>query len=64
MKAKELREKNINELKREIEEKKETVRQLRFEISMKQAKDHREMRNTKRDIARLITVIKESESKK
>ena len=62
MKAKELRGKNIEELKREIKEKKETVRQLRFEISMKQAKDHREIRNTKRDVARMITIINESKS--
>ncbi|MDD3497898.1 MAG: 50S ribosomal protein L29 [Candidatus Moranbacteria bacterium] len=59
MKAKELREKNINELKRELEEKKEIVRQLRFDISLKQVKDHREIRNTKREIARLMTIIKE-----
>ena len=60
MKAKELREKNINELKRELKEKKETVQQLRFDISMKQAKEHREIRNTKREIARMQTVINES----
>lgn len=59
MKAKDLREKNINELKKVIEEKREIVRKLRFEISMKQAKDHREMRNTKREIARIATIINE-----
>lgn len=59
MKAKELREKNINELKRELEEKKEIARQLRFDISLKQVKDHREIRNVKREIARLMTIIKE-----
>lgn len=63
MKAKELREKNVEELKKELEEKKESVRQLRFEISLKQAKDHREIRNTKRDIAKLLTVINEKENK-
>lgn len=63
MKAKELRGKNINELKREVEDKKETVRQLRFEISMKQAKNHREIRNAKREISRLLTIISESERK-
>lgn len=59
MKAKDLREKNINELKKDIEEKREIVRKLRFEISMKQAKDHREMRNTKREIARIATIVNE-----
>jgi large subunit ribosomal protein L29 len=59
MKAKEIREKNVNELKREVREKRETVQQLRFDISMKQAKDHRDVRNTKRDIARILTVVNE-----
>lgn len=59
MKAKELREKNINELKRELEKKKDAVRQLRFDISLKQVKDHREIRNSRREIAKLMTIIKE-----
>jgi len=62
MKAKEIREKKTGELKREVQEKKEIVQQLRFDISMKQAKDHREVRNAKRDIARMLTVINESKS--
>lgn len=59
MKAKEIREKNINELKKILGEKKESVRQLRFGISMKQAKNHREIRNAKREIARMETIISE-----
>jgi len=60
MKIKEIREKNISELRKEIQEKKESVQQLRFDISMKQAKEHREIRNTKRDIARILTVMGET----
>ena len=59
MKAKEIRGKNIQELKKDVKEKKEALNQIRFDVSMKQAKDHRELRNTKRDIARILTVINE-----
>jgi len=59
MKAKELREKNINELNKELEEKISSVQELRFDVFVKQAKNHRELRNVKRDIARILTVISE-----
>lgn len=60
MKAKELREKNIEELKRLLEEKEREAGKLRFEIASAQVKDHREYRNTKKDIAKILTIIKES----
>jgi|AntRauTorckE6833_2_1112554.scaffolds.fasta_scaffold36594_2 large subunit ribosomal protein L29 len=59
MKAKELRDKNIKSLERDIKEKKEELNELRFDVSMKQAKNHRDLRNTKRDIAKMLTVINE-----
>lgn len=62
MKAKELREKNIDELENELRENQDAVRELRFEIVMKQAKDHRDIRNAKRNIARINTVINEKEN--
>jgi len=58
-KIKELREKNTEELKRLLEEKQEVVRKLRFEVAGKQVKNHREIRNSKKDIARILTLIKE-----
>jgi large subunit ribosomal protein L29 len=59
MKAKELRDKNINELVKNLQEKRNEAQGLTFDISVKQAKNNRALRNTKRDIARILTVISE-----
>ena len=59
MKAQELRDKNINELNKILEEKINQVQSTGFDVSVKQAKNHRELRNTKRDIARILNVIRE-----
>jgi large subunit ribosomal protein L29 len=59
MKIKELREKNIEELKKMLLEKQEKTRKLRFDISTKQVKNNRELRNEKKDIARILTLINE-----
>ncbi len=59
-KIKELREKNIEELKKLLDEKREAVRKLRFDISAKQIKDTKGLKNTKKDIARILTLINES----
>lgn len=47
-----------SELEKFIEDKVAKATKLRFDISSKQIKNHREYRNIKRDIARAITVIK------
>jgi ribosomal protein L29 len=59
MKTKELREKNIEELKKLLAQKRESVRKLRFDISTKQVKNNRELRNNKEDIAKILTLIGE-----
>jgi len=59
MKAKDLREKNINELAKDLVERKNEAQGLMFDVSVKQAKNHRELRKVKRDIARILTVIRE-----
>ena len=60
MKIKEIREKSVEELKKLLAEKREAVRKLRFDIAAKQVKDIREMRNDKRDVAKILTVLKET----
>jgi ribosomal protein L29 len=60
MKIKEIREKNMEELKKLLNEKREAVRKSRFDIAAKQVKDIRETRNNKRDIARILTILKET----
>ncbi len=63
MKAKELREKTQEELKKLLAEKRESVRKVRFDIAVKQAKNNRDLRKDKREIARILTLISENKSK-
>ena len=63
MNTKEIREKNKQELKSILKEKREAVRKLRFDISSKQVKNHRDHRKSKKDIARILTILKEDKSK-
>jgi large subunit ribosomal protein L29 len=60
MKIKELREKNTEELKKLLSEKREAARKLRFDIASKQIKNVRDLRNSKKDIAKILTLINES----
>ncbi|EKE21086.1 MAG: hypothetical protein ACD_7C00361G0003 [uncultured bacterium] len=59
MKIKEIREKNINELAKNLGEKRIEAQGLAFDISVKQAKNNKALGNTKKDIARILTVIRE-----
>ncbi len=59
MKAKEIREKNINELEKILKEKRNVAQKLMFDVSVKQLKEHRNLRNVKKDIARMLTIINE-----
>lgn len=61
MKIKELREKNITELKKMLLEKKEFARKLRFDMVSKQVKDVKGCRNARKDVAKILTLINESE---
>lgn len=60
MKIKEIREKNIEELKKLLSEKREIARGLRFDIAAKQVKNVREIRASKRDVAKILTILKEN----
>lgn len=64
MRAKEIREMNKNELEKLLDEKKAKAVQLRFDISSKQIKNNKEYRNTKKDIARITTILRETSSQK
>ncbi len=61
MKIKELRSKSKAELKKILSESQEKLRKLRFDIANKQLKNVREMRKVKKDIARILTLLKEQE---
>lgn len=61
MRIKELREKNKEELKKLLVEKQKEVQKVRFDIAAKQVKNNRELRKSKRDIARILTLVNISE---
>lgn len=55
--SKELQQKSAAELTREAAELQSTIRELRFKIATRQHGKVREMRNKKRELARLLTAI-------
>ncbi len=63
MKPEEIREKRTKENKRVLREKRMLARKLRFEIVSRQTKEHRDYRKTKKDIARILTILKEGDKK-
>ncbi|PIR97134.1 MAG: 50S ribosomal protein L29 [Candidatus Doudnabacteria bacterium CG10_big_fil_rev_8_21_14_0_10_41_10] len=60
LKTKELRTKKPDQLQKMLAERRERFRALRFDISSKQVKNHRQLRFLKREIARIMTILAES----
>jgi len=61
MKANELREKNMTELTQELRELKSELFKLRFQHATNQLDNPNKLKNVKKDIARVKTVIREME---
>jgi len=59
MDAEQLRNKDIGELKAELKKTRAALMKLRFSKAAKQIKNPSEIRSSRRDIARIITVLKE-----
>ena len=59
MKPKEVRSKSIDVLRELLKEKRERLRDLRFSLAGGKVKNVREIREIKRDIAKILTIIKE-----
>ena len=57
MKTEELKQKTKKELERLLEDSREKLRNLRFDIQMKQSKNVREIRKIKKLIAQIFTFI-------
>ncbi|MEK7167315.1 MAG: 50S ribosomal protein L29 [Patescibacteria group bacterium] len=57
MKIKELKQKSENELQKLLQESQEKLRELRFKIASKQLKKVRELRNAKKLIAKILTLL-------
>lgn len=61
MKAKELREKSAEELKNLSDEERSKLSQIRFNAGANQIKNYNEIGQLKRNIARILTLMKEKE---
>ncbi len=62
MKAEELKDKTIEELEKNLNEEKSKLSQLRFDVKARQTKNYREVRIIKKNIARILTIIKEKQA--
>ena len=60
MKLAELRRKPKEELKKILQDNREKLRQLRFDLSAGKVKNVREIRHLKKEIAQILTLITES----
>ena len=58
MKAKELRQKPKEELKKQLTDSREKLRLLRFDLAGGKVKNIREIREVKKTIARILTLMK------
>jgi large subunit ribosomal protein L29 len=58
MEINELKQLSIEELKKKMEDAREKLRQMRFDLQAGKVKDVREIRQVKKDIARMMTLLK------
>ncbi len=61
MKIQEIRDKSKAERSALLTELADKARKLRFELSLREAKNHRDYRKIKKDIARILTINREDE---
>ena len=60
MEIKDLKGKDEKELQKLLQEKRDRLRQLRFELSQGKVKNIKEIRETKKDIARILTITSQN----
>ena len=58
MKINKLRQKSKSELQKILSDNREKLRQLRFDLAAGKVKNVREVRKVKKDIARILTILK------
>lgn len=61
MELKELKTKSIKELHKLLAQNREKFRSARFSVKAKQLKNIRSIRDTKKQIARILTIVKQKE---
>ena len=59
MKASKLRKKSETELQKILRQKREKLQKLRFDLTAGKLKNFQEIKQTKRDIARILTILNE-----
>ena len=64
MKIKELRQKTAKELEDLLAESRQRLGQLKFDLASKKLKNIREIRNLRRQIARILTILNKKDVKK
>ncbi len=62
MKVKEIREKETEHLKHELEDKRKHLFDLRSQAVTEKLEDPSQLKKTRKDIARMITVLKQREA--
>jgi large subunit ribosomal protein L29 len=62
MKPAELRNLSVNEIRTKLNDTREELMNLRFQMAIGGLTDHTRLRQTRREIARLLTVLSELES--
>jgi len=64
MKPREIRKKSPEDLKKLLAELRDNIRSLRFKIASKEIKNHQLLRLAKKDLARILTILKEQHDTK
>jgi len=62
MKISEIKQKPKNELQKLLQDERDNLRQLRFDLSAGKVKNVREIRKIKKDIARILTILCQKEN--
>lgn len=57
IKAKELKQKTVNELQSMLRENRDKLRTLRFDLAGKKIKNTNELKNVRRQIAQILTIL-------
>lgn len=61
METSEIREMSIEKIQEELDDAREALMRLRFQLTTGELTDHTQIRFTRRNIARLLTILKEKE---
>ena len=61
MQASDIREMNEAEIKRHLDDYRQEMFNLRFQIATRKLKNHQRIKAVRRDVARLLTVVRERE---